>query len=236
MTKGELFTQKHPLAVAIDFDGTITDIDVVDGILVQFTANKDWITIESEWVDGKISSDECLRRQLDKVRVTHNGLKSYLATIQLDPGFKDLKDFLDQKGIPLVVLSDGFDLLIKEIFRIQKIENVVFRSNELAWKNHHLVPSFPYKEQACSRCAHCKRTTLLQSRKWVERFIFIGDGLSDVCAMDAADTVFAKGKLEEYCQKNKRPSIPFRSLSDVTLTLPQVLDEMLNKVPGIVSS
>ena len=41
--------------------------------------------------------------------------------------------------------------------------------------------------------------------------IFVGDGLlSDTCAAaNAADTVFATGKLLRYCEKNKIPATEF---------------------------
>jgi len=235
MTDTGLFNDKCPLAVVLGFDGTITDIDVVDGILVQFAQGKDWIHAESDWVEGKISSHECLKRQLKDVRVTEDVLKTYLNSIAIDPGFKPLKEYLCEKKVPLVVLSDGFDLLIEEFFKIHDVEGVRVRSNQLRLEGDQLIPSFPYYDEGCGRCAHCKRKTLQDGRRNVDHFVFVGDGLSDVCALDVADTIFAKGKLDEYCKVHEVNSLPYRNLHDVMLTLPPILDQRLGEVSGVAS-
>ena len=222
--KQPLFKPKTPVAVAIDFDGTITEIDVVDGLLVQFSRDRAWIRHEADWVAGRIASSECLRLQLRGVDVGPRELADFLRGIALDPGFLSLVRFLKDKSVPLAVLSDGFDLFIQEIFRIYKVKGVPFKANRLKISGRSVAASFPYKRQAkCGRCGHCKRTTLSEARKRVRRFIFIGDGLSDACAVEAADSVFAKGKLAEHCRKTGRAFIPYRNLNDVVRSLPAVL-------------
>ena len=235
MSEVPLLNEKCPLAVAIDFDGTITHLDVVDGLLVQFAEGKDWIKTESEWVAGKISSQECLERQIAHVRVSEEALYGYLKTIQLDPGFRDLYDFLKGKGIPLFILSDGFDLLIRKILEIHGFADIPLRSNVLRWEDKRLIPEFPFKNSACKRCAHCKRVSLEAHRQYAERIIFIGDGLSDLCALDASDWIYAKGRLEKRCLETEQKYSSYRTLDGVTLTLPQVFDDLLSQVPGRIA-
>ena len=68
----------------------------------------------------------------------------------------------------------------------------------------------------------------------VQKIIFIGDGLSDVCALEVADIVFAKNRLAEHCEKNNINFIPYRTLNDVVLTMPEILstdrDEIVQQV------
>ncbi len=221
-----LFTSKHPVAVALDFDGTITDVDVVDTALVQFSKNSDWLKVEAEWAAGKIGSDECMARQLAGVELTAQELEAYLDSVNLDPGFKHLHSYLNEKGVPLVVLSDGYDLFIKGVFARYGVRNVPFRCNSMRHEGTRLVPSYPHKSASCGRCGHCKQTTLDEAKRLVNHIIFAGDGMSDLCALKSADTVFAKGKLAKYCQEKGFPHIPYRTLDDVALALPEILDRL----------
>jgi 2-hydroxy-3-keto-5-methylthiopentenyl-1-phosphate phosphatase len=221
-----LFTSKHPVAVALDFDGTITDVDVVDTALVQFSKNSDWLKIEAEWAAGKIGSDECMARQLAGVELTAQELEAYLDSVNLDPGFKHLHSYLNEKGVPLVVLSDGYDLFIKGVFARYGVRNVPFRCNSMRHEGTRLIPSYPHKSSSCGRCGHCKQATLDEAKKLVKHIIFAGDGMSDLCALKSADTVFAKGKLAKYCQEKGFPHIPYRTLEDVALALPEILDRV----------
>lgn len=222
-----LFTQKHPVAVALDFDGTITDVDVVDTALVQFSKNSDWLKVEAEWAAGKLSSDECMARQLAGVELSAAELESYLDSVRLDPGFVLLQNYLRERGVPLVVLSDGYDLFIKGIFARYGIRNVPFRCNQLKHDGKRLIPSYPHKSVSCGRCGHCKQSTLdAAKREFVGHVVFAGDGMSDLCALKSADTVFAKGKLAKYCQEKGFPHIPYRTLEDVALALPEILDRL----------
>lgn len=221
-----LFTQKHPVAVALDFDGTITDVDVVDTALVQFSKNSDWLKVETEWAAGRISSDECMARQLAGVELSAEELESYLDSVRLDPGFKLLHSYLNERGVPLIVLSDGYDLFIKGVFARYGVRNLPFRANRLRHENNRLVPSYPHKSASCGRCGHCKKTTLDEARAFTGHIVFAGDGMSDLCALKAADTVFAKGKLAKYCEEKGFPHIPYRTLEDVALALPEILDRL----------
>lgn len=206
-----------------DFDGTITRNDLVDGIVSQFSENDAWIAAEKEWAAGRIGSGECLRRQLSGVRIGIRALANYLESVRLDPGFGALKRSLDKAGVPLIVLSDGFDLLISETLTTRGFGAVPFRSNRLRWEDSRLLPSFPYEADSCGRCGHCKGSTLREFKPRVGHFIFIGDGLSDRCALEESGTVFAKGRLAEHCRAAGRAAHEFGDLSEVAREIPRLL-------------
>lgn len=64
--------------------------------------------------------------------------------------------------------------------------------------------------------------------------IFIGDGVSDLTAAREADILFArKGlKLEEYCNNNQIPYIPFETFADVKKEVQHIMKEDLEKTGG----
>lgn len=214
-----------PAACIADFDGTITRLDVVDSLLARFAKGPEWEIAEREWAGGRISSSECLKRQLACVKITRDELNRFVDAVAVDPGFVPLVRLLRREGVPLLVLSDGFDLFIGRVLERLGLEDVPFRSNRLRWESGRLIPSFPYKKDSCGRCAHCKRSSIVSARP-LGHLIFVGDGLSDICAADACHTVFAKSKLAAHCREAGRSYVPYDGLKDVAAALPALLNRI----------
>ena len=59
--------------------------------------------------------------------------------------------------------------------------------------------TFPYANDECGRCGTCKRKLVQLHRKEYDSILFAGNGLSDRCAAQEADFVFAKDSLYSYC-------------------------------------
>jgi len=57
--------------------------------------------------------------------------------------------------------------------------------------------------------------------------LLIGDGASDFCVAEAADFVFAKGKLVAHCIAMNIPHAPIRDFTDVVGLLPMLLSGKL---------
>src|SRR5438045_3998070 len=93
-------------AVFLDFDGTISRVDVVDAILDQF-ADQAWLGIEQEWKTGRIGSRACLAAQLALVRASQGALDALLSGIEIDRGFLPLLDACGAAGIRSHIVSDG---------------------------------------------------------------------------------------------------------------------------------
>jgi len=201
--------------VFFDFDNTITTFDVLDDLIKRFSINDKWKKLEKDWVDGKISSKKCLEGQLTGVRITKKGLDDYLARITLDKHFKKLLALLRQEGSIPVIVSDDFSFIIKTILKNNGIGKIKIFSNTLRFSKDKLIPSFPHMNKLCLKSANCKRKHIFNNGYGKKKIIYIGDGLSDVCAAGHADLVFAKGKLLDYLENKKKPYAGFYNLSDV---------------------
>lgn len=53
--------------------------------------------------------------------------------------------------------------------------------------------------------------------------VYVGDGLSDRAAAEAADRRFAKGKLAEHCRRHGIAFEQFETLADVHTCLPALV-------------
>ncbi|MDD5584992.1 MAG: hypothetical protein PHV55_08065, partial [Candidatus Omnitrophica bacterium] len=113
------------------------------------------------------------------------------------------------------IVSDSFSFIIKDILKNNRIAPLPIYANTLKFVKNRLYPSFPRQNRACGRCAHCKKNTLLDKIKNDTISIYIGDGLSDVCAAESTKLTFAKGRLLKHFRRAKRPCIAFKNLRDV---------------------
>ena len=86
-----------------------------------------------------------------------------------------------------------------------------------------MVPSFPYTDSECERCANCKRNHLLTLSSDDDIVVYVGDGISDRCPVRYADIVFAKKGLIKYCQEQNVTYHEYRHFGDVQQRLDPIL-------------
>ena len=202
--------------VFFDFDNTITAFDVIDDMLIRFSKDDNWLELERKWKRGLIGSRECLEGQVRGIRISKADLDRYLRTVELDPHFKRLINFLGSKKIKAVILTDNFSYIVRRILKNNNIRPLEIFANSLKIEGAHLIPSFPLTNRNHGkRCGHCKKATLLKNLDKDAINVYVGDGLSDVCPSEAADIVFAKGNLKKYLKKKGIAFCPFRDFRDI---------------------
>ena len=210
--------------VFCDFDGTITQVDVTDQILSQF-AHPSWQEIEQEWVRGVIGSRECLERQLALVEASPEELNALIDAVPVDPGFLSFYRFLRKRAIPLYVVSDGFDYVIRRVLLRSGVDGDLRNGNHLfssvlRVEGRHFSLTFPHLPTPCAHgCATCKAEVIRRVVPERDSVIFIGDGLSDRFALEHANVVFAKRQLLAYCREKGISCHPFETFHDVEAVL-----------------
>ncbi len=213
--------------VFFDFDNTIAAFDVLDGIIERFSVNRDWVAYEEAWKKGRIGSRQCLEGQLRSIRVDRPNLHAYLETVTIDRSFSRLLALLHRCGVRPVIVSDSFSPIIRYILEHNGISGVQIYANSLRMKENRLLPSFPHAGTECSRCGHCKTSTLARPDFAGKPAVYIGDGLSDVCPARRADLVFAKRgcSLHHQLLETHDSLQPFDDLGDIYLFFKEFTDE-----------
>jgi len=201
--------------VFFDFDNTITRIDTLDDIIERFSINDKWKALEKKWVEGKIGSRECLKGQLQSVRISKRDLLKYLRKIKVSNYFKKLIPLLKKHRAGPVILSDNFHFIIEAILRNNGVKRVQVCANQLKLREDRLIPSFPHTNSDCWKCAHCKTKNLSKGKINSKITIYVGDGFSDICPAKSADIVFAKGSLLKHFRKNHLACRQFKDLKEV---------------------
>jgi 2,3-diketo-5-methylthio-1-phosphopentane phosphatase len=202
-------------AVFFDFDNTITPFDVIDDIVERFSINKKWHKIEKDWKNGKIGSKECLERQFNEVRIKKAEFIRYLSTIKIDKYFSKILTFLKRREASVCIVSDSSSFIINNILKNNGIKGVKIYSNRLKFNKDKLFLDFPHFNKRCPKCANCKKSHLPKIGIDDKITIYIGDGISDICAAGCADIVFAKASLLKHFRKQKRKCIKFDTLAVV---------------------
>src|SRR5260370_16669217 len=102
-------------ALFLDFANTITLGDVLDRVIERSSASEVWRDWEAEWQAGRMSTPECLRRQLGDLRVSPEELYRFMSNVDIDPPFPLIVGWAAANGADLRILSDNFSPLIPPI-------------------------------------------------------------------------------------------------------------------------
>jgi HAD superfamily phosphoserine phosphatase-like hydrolase len=214
-------------ALFIDFDGTISPVDISNTFFSRF-AGPDAADAVAEWKLGRISSAECLRRELDAYRGDLESLRAFARSQPIDQGFYSLQRACEEEGVDIFVVSDGLDFYIQPFLEAHGAR-VNYRANKLEVRDGRRILSFPYYKESCGSCANCKSSHIEVEAGRGRFIIYVGDGLSDKCAVKGADVVFAKGELDAYCEQNGIPHFGFTDLGEVAAYVRSSLAERLAK-------
>jgi 2,3-diketo-5-methylthio-1-phosphopentane phosphatase len=200
-------------ALFFDFDNTLTDGDVLDQIIERFSPNEAWRDWENAWKAGHLSARDCLRKQIENLRVSRETLFEHLLHVRVDPAFSAIVEWARRRRVVMRIVSDSFEPLILHILRNNGIEDVPVLANGLEFAGERLVPSFPFSHPSYTRSANAKALHLAPYRS--NTIIFAGDGLSDLDAALVADVVFAKSTLARELDAIPVAFHPFDTLEPV---------------------
>lgn len=204
--------------VFCDFDGTISPRDIGYNLFNHFTDGRNEELIP-DWISGALSTRDCLEAEAAMVRAEPNEIYSFLDRFDIDPGFVDFLSLCRKNDAPITVLSDGLDFYIDYVLKRHGLDHLEVIANVGRLENGTITVDFPYTNSSCKRCGSCKAERINERRAQADgetQTIFVGDGYSDTCAIEAADILFANKDLEKHCIKNNIEYYGFDSFADVS--------------------
>ena len=203
--------------VFIDFDGTLAPGDPTDTLLDRF-ADKTWLDLEAEFKAGRMTSRECMARQIGLIRATPEEYDALVGSMTIDPHFKHFAEICERSAIGMTIVSDGPDRSIELLLRKSGFE-VPYFANKLEWLGgDRWNLAFPHARPDCAMVAgNCKCQFTGEFPAGTQ--IMIGDGRSDFCISRRVDLVLAKGALAKHCDANGLPHHPIKDFRDATKLL-----------------
>lgn len=208
---------ENKFKVFVDFDGTITKIDVGEAIFREFGNAAETDKIVDDLLSERITARKCWELLFPTIKNINTAkLDAFLLQINIDPTFHRFHKYCTENNIDMFVLSDGFDYYINRIFLKEKINHIkIFANNLVINEKNELVPSFPYFDVDCQTSANCKRNHILNNSGDEEFTVYIGDGNSDKYSTQFCDFIFAKDDLLKFCEKERITFFPFGDFEDV---------------------
>jgi 2-hydroxy-3-keto-5-methylthiopentenyl-1-phosphate phosphatase len=204
--------QQHSLV--IDFDGTVTEDDLLDTIARDFGDPVVYREVEDGLDAGTMPLREVITREFEPVRAPLEEVVAWvLDHARVRGGFRDLVERAQAAGWQVHVVSSGFHELIEPVLDREGVD-VELHANRVDARPEGWRVEWRYPD-SCDECGEsCKRSLLPPGH-----VVYVGDGYSDRCAALAADRVFATRGLERYLADRGAPFEPFSDFDDVSRAL-----------------
>ena len=197
--------------LVVDFDGTITEQDLLDEIALTFGDEEVYREVDEGLDDRSLTLNEVIRREFEPVRAPLDEVRTWvLENVRVRPGFGELVQLARDRGWRFVIVSSGFRELIEPVLEREDLSDVELLSNTVdadpdGWKVQFRVA------EICETCGQpCKRSTAASLANGTE-LVYVGDGYSDRCAAESADLVFARRGLASYLEEQ---GVPFERFED----------------------
>jgi 2-hydroxy-3-keto-5-methylthiopentenyl-1-phosphate phosphatase len=205
-------------AVFVDYDGTITQRDTFD-ILVHACAGAHvWTDLERRLSAGSMTLREVLAAQAAFVRLSIDEAEAAIAAeTGLDPSFFSFVGACRREGAELTILSGGIGTLIGRALERAGLTGVRYHANDADFSPDGWIMSF----RDDSEHGHDKALAVRAAASRGLRTVFVGDGISDFEAAQAAGERFAKrGKaLERFLRERGIPHAVFTGFAEVEAAL-----------------
>ncbi|MDX2031001.1 MAG: HAD-IB family phosphatase [Blastocatellia bacterium] len=197
-----------------DFDGTITDQDTLIFLTSHLGGGAQMIEAIGRLIgERKLTLAEGIAAEMRSIRAPYDEAATLLREeVRIDPGFPAFYAWCVERRLPLTILSAGFRQNIELFLPPATFSHLKILANELR-PNEKIGWQCVFRDK--SEFGHDKAAALKSARKRGEYTVFVGDGLSDRAAAEAADLVFAKHSLAVFCRDRGIDCLEYETFHDV---------------------
>jgi 2-hydroxy-3-keto-5-methylthiopentenyl-1-phosphate phosphatase len=200
--------------IAVDFDGTVTEMDLLDTIARTFGDPVVYQEVEDGLDEGRMTLREVITREFEPVRRPLAEIVDWeLENVRVRPGFRELVDLARERGWHMVIVSSGFHELIEPILEREGVE-VELHANRVDPSTDGWRVEWRY-DGTCDSCGESCKRSIVQELAGDDELVYIGDGYSDRCAAEASDRVFATRGLPGYLDDRGIPYERFGDFHDI---------------------
>lgn len=200
--------------LVLDFDGTITEHDLLDEIASRFGDPVVYREIEDGLDGGTMPLREVITREFAPVRRPLDEVVDWtLEHVRIRPGFRELVGLARDGDWGFKVVSSGFHELIEPVLEREGVD-VDLHANRVDARPDGWRVVWNYGDD-CGSCGEsCKRALAAEVAGGGE-LVYVGDGYSDRCAAELADRVFARRGLAAYLEERGIAYEPYDDFHDV---------------------
>ena len=183
-------------AIVFDFDGTVTEEDMLDRVCREFGDPVVYDEVEAALDRGEIRLVDDIEQKLATVRTPLEDVVAWLrAETRIRPGFAELLALARVRDWRPVIVTSSFHELVQPALGglgtgVELIANTL-EARPDGWRANFVFGD------ACAACGEpCKRALVAQLG--TAELVYVGDGYSDRCVAPTADRVFARAGLADH--------------------------------------
>jgi 2-hydroxy-3-keto-5-methylthiopentenyl-1-phosphate phosphatase len=221
-TPPPLIEGEPPLAILVDYDGTVSLTDVTEMLLAQHVAGV-WEEAEASYDAGDMGSRRLMSWEVSLIDADPDVLRATAAAQPHDPGFVGFVRRAQAAAIPVEIVSDGYGFFIQPALEALGVGELPVVTARTVFSGRRPSIEFPNGHPTCLVCGTCKRQRVLAYRAAGRRVVYIGDGESDRYAAGYSDIVFAKRSLERICLEAGWPFHRWTAFSEIDRWLAETL-------------
>jgi 2-hydroxy-3-keto-5-methylthiopentenyl-1-phosphate phosphatase len=188
--------------LVVDFDGTVTEQDLLDEIASRFGDPVVYRAVDEGLDEGRMPLREVITREFEPVR---KPLEEIVGC--------ELAEREEAQGWRFVIVSSGFHELIEPILEREGV-SVELHANRVDPRPDGWRVLWQYGE-SCESCGESCKRSIVQEFAGDGELVYVGDGYSDRCAAEASDRVFATKGLAQYLDERGIPYERFDDFHDV---------------------
>ncbi|MDA8145682.1 MAG: MtnX-like HAD-IB family phosphatase [Thermaerobacter sp.] len=206
------------MAFVLDFDGTLSPVDVGETLLVRY-GGVNQARAQRLWREGRLGSKAMHLRQYPLLSGRRAAVDAFVDGVALDEGLSEFQEVCRRLGARILVVSDGMDYYIRRILDRHGLADAQVYANHLEFVDGRVALAFPHENPWCDRCANCKGALVRDLRREGWRVAYVGNGLSDRFAAPLADRIFAKDELAAELDRDRISYTPFATFRDVAAAI-----------------
>ena len=212
-----------PLAILVDYDGTIALTDVSDTVMAAYVGGG-WEAEAAAYDAGLMGSRRLMTLEMAMVDADPADLLATAAEQPHDPGFVPFVRRAQAAGIPIEVVSDGFGFFIEPALQALGVGELPIVTARTTFDGRRASIEYPNGHPSCLVCGTCKRRRVMDHQAAGRAVVFVGDGESDRYAAGYSDIVFAKRALVRICIETGWPFRRWTEFSEIEAWLVETLD------------
>ena len=211
-----------PVAILVDYDGTIALTDVSDSVMAEYVSG-DWEAEAAAYDAGLMGSRRLMTIEMAMVDSDPVDLLATAAAQPHDPGFVPFVRRAQAAGIPVEVVSDGFGFFVAPSLEALGVGELPVITARTTFEDRRARIDYPNGHPTCLVCGTCKRNRVLAHQAAGRAVVFIGDGESDRYAAGYSDLVFAKRSLVRICIEAGWPFRRWTEFSEIETWLAETV-------------
>ncbi|MBN1644146.1 MAG: MtnX-like HAD-IB family phosphatase [Dehalococcoidales bacterium] len=200
--------------VQCDFDGTVT-VEDISFMLLDAFANGDWRAVNRQYAEGKITVGQFNEQAFAMVKTGKKTMLEYIKNrAVLRKGFRDFADFCKGKNFRLVIVSNGLDFYIEQIFKDNGLRDIEFHAAETRFLPQGLKVRYVGPDgNVVDREFKDKYAKSYLDEGY--NVVYIGNGTSDLSAARLSHHIFATESLLRNCRQHNVTCTSFTDFTDI---------------------